>query len=40
MCPAGMGDGLKPNQSFAEARMSYFTYILYDNHEAAEVGET
>lgn len=39
MCSADMGDGLKPSQSFAEARLSYFTYILYEKHEAAEVGE-
>lgn len=39
MCPADMGDGLKPSQSFAGARVSYFTCILYEKHEAAEVRE-
>lgn len=34
-----MGNGLKPSQSFAGARVSYFTYILYEKHELEEVGE-
>lgn len=34
-----MGNGLKPSQSFAGAKVSYCTYTLYEKHEAAEVGE-
>lgn len=39
MCPADMGDVLKPSQSFGRARVSYFNYILHEKDEAAEVGK-
>lgn len=39
MCPADVGDALKPRQSFGEARVSYLNYILYGKNEAAEVGK-
>lgn len=39
MCPADMGDMLKPSQSFGTARVSHFNCLLREKDEAAEVGK-